>query len=82
MNDYGALGTTNFGSIISDNITTNIYTDLALNNDGLNNISKTSISKFGLRTEWDRSGVFGGNWIVGPAYSKIYGNFADQTIFK
>lgn len=52
--DYSKFGTTKLASdIAGTSVTLNTYTDFALNSDGLNNISKTSVSQFGNRESLD-----------------------------
>ena len=52
--DYGQFGTVAQATAITQaNISTTEYNDWALNSTGLTNISKTGISKFGLRTVFD-----------------------------
>lgn len=52
VGDYDQLGTTSFGTKSG---TSSGYNDITLNASGISNISKTGISKFGCRSEWDRS---------------------------
>lgn len=55
----------------------NAYNDLALNTDGLNNISKTGVSKFGLRSEHDIDNVAPGGPFTGTATDTITISSAD-----
>lgn len=57
--DFDQLGTTVFGSIaLADWVSTSeTYNDITLNGDGLSNISKTGISKFGFRLALDTDDV-------------------------
>lgn len=50
--DYDQLGTTSFGTKSG---TSSGYNGITLNASGISNISKTGISKFGCRSEWDRA---------------------------
>lgn len=65
--DYGTLGSTSFSSASWADFSTSSYTDFTLNSSGLNNISKTGISKFGTMTDWDFDGSFGGSWSSGDS---------------
>ena len=52
--DFDSLGSTDFGrSDKQDALSTETYEDITLNASGLANISKTGISKFGLKYGWD-----------------------------
>lgn len=51
--DYANLGATPFSSVSSASLGTDAYVSFALNASGLANISKTGISKFGIRINWD-----------------------------
>ena len=51
--DFSQLGTTSFGYLTLSTITTSQYNDVTLNASGVSNISKTGISKFGLRFGFD-----------------------------
>ena len=62
--DYGNLGSTTFGATGNiSGLTLDVYTDVSLNASGISAISKTGVSKFGLRLGWDYSGTFGGTWV-------------------
>ena len=63
--DYGTLGSTVFATMDYTSLTTS--TTFTLNADGIANISKTGISKFGLRSTWDTTGTFGGTWASGAS---------------
>lgn len=65
--DYAQLGSTSFGSVAYDDFSTVGYNTITLNADGINNISKTGVSKFGLVLDWDLNNSFTGTW--GP-YTK------------
>jgi len=51
--DYAQLGATPFSSITLAGYSTSAYNDFTLDAGGIANISKTSISKFGCRVNWD-----------------------------
>jgi hypothetical protein len=52
--DFTSFGTTGQASDVNvSSLTVNSYTDFALNSTGLGNISKTSITKFGIRNGMD-----------------------------
>ena len=52
--DYGDFGTTDLATrVLGSNITVDQYNDFALNASGLANITKTGVSKFGLRYSGD-----------------------------
>ena len=54
--DFATMGSTLQASTVTiASVGTNAYKDFALNATGLSNISKTGISKFGVREEADRS---------------------------
>jgi hypothetical protein len=67
-NDYGGFGTTKFATDITfASWSTAGYNDFALNASGISNISKTGVSKFGIRTAKDVSstapGTSEGNYV-------------------
>jgi hypothetical protein len=53
VGDYKQLGSTSFGNIAYASISITGYNDWSLNSSGISNISKTGISRFGLRSGWD-----------------------------
>ena len=55
VDDYDQLGTTSFAAIDITSLTANAYNDFSLDANGLANISKTAISKFGARVSGDTS---------------------------
>lgn len=68
--DYAVAnwGSTVFASIASGSITEEgAYNDFALNASGISNISKTGVSQFGTRINWDTDNSFGGTWSAGTA---------------
>lgn len=76
--DYDSLGSTSFGtSVIYNSRTTGAYNSITLNASGLSNISKTGVSKFGLKTGWDHNAT-APTW---SASSEHYETcfFAEQT---
>jgi hypothetical protein len=61
--DFPNIGSTEFSTTITyANWSTTAYNDFSLNSSGLANISKTGISKFGTRSDWDLNNSFGGSW--------------------
>jgi len=56
---------TSFGSIAYADYSTTGYNDISLNASGIANISKTGISKFGLKFSWDINNSFTGTWGAG-----------------
>jgi hypothetical protein len=65
--DFDAFSSTLLAPEIAGSaITINQYTHFALNSDGLNNISKTGISKFGLRLKSDNDNT-APTWVSGNA---------------
>lgn len=54
--DYSQLGTTSFGYLEYTGITLDAYNDITLNASGIANVSKTGISKFGVRFGFDGMG--------------------------
>ena len=71
--DYANLGTTSFASLDVASHTSNAYNDFTLNASGLANISKTGISKFGVRLGWDLNNSFTGVWAANDATFILYG---------
>jgi hypothetical protein len=61
--DYGQLGGTVFSSMAYGDFDLEAYNDFALDANGVANISKTGISKFGSKLNWDTDGSFGGSWV-------------------
>jgi hypothetical protein len=57
VGDYSTLGSTNFGSIAYSSLTATVYADHTLNSSGISQISKTAISKFGVRIGADFSNI-------------------------
>lgn len=61
--DYSQLGSTSFSNITFSNWSdADTYNDFTLNSSGISNISKTGISKFGMRLGWDINNSFTGTW--------------------
>src|SRR3990167_1396729 len=54
LGDYDSLGTTDFGSVAYASVSTTAYTPILLVQAGLDAISKTGITKFGLRFAADK----------------------------
>lgn len=76
--DYAELGTTSFASLAFGSVADAAYNDLTLNASGLAAISKTGITKYGTRTEWDRAGSFDGSW-SSDANTGVAARFADTA---
>ena len=76
--DYGELGSTSYSSIAYASLNNALYNDFTLDSNGRDNISKTSISKFGSVSTWDLNSSFGGTW-VSEAVSLFYSKSADNT---
>ena len=55
--DYNTLGSTSFGSITFWTVSDSTYRDITLNANGIANISKTGISKFGGKGSADLNGT-------------------------
>lgn len=51
--DYSQVGSTVFGSATWANVDQTAYFDITLDANGIANISKTGVSKFGTRQNWD-----------------------------
>jgi len=72
LGDYSRIGATSFGTLSSYPV--NIYVDVSLNSDGKNNISKTGVSKFGVRSKPDFEDFAPTGYYEGPNWYA-----ADQT---
>ena len=72
--DYDQLGTTSFGTVDIGSWSAVAYNDFTLNANGIANISKTSISKFGTRTSGDIA-----NSAPTNNGNRAQGYFADQA---
>lgn len=59
------IDNTSYANITVANWINGAYENFVLNTQGLLNISKNSISKFGMRSEWDITGSFTGVWSSG-----------------
>ena len=57
---------------------TGVYKSVTLNATGRGNISKTGWTNLGIRSEWDRSGTFGGTWVADSS-ATLHMRFADYT---
>ena len=75
--DFTSLGSISFGSLAWASYSTTAYNDISLNASGLANISKTGLSKFGTRLDWDLTGI-APTW-VNSASSFFNVNYADQA---
>lgn len=77
--DYGTLGTTKYASKAYADITTaGAYNDYTLDANGIANVSKTGISKFGERLGWDTDNSFTGTW-ASAANTRVNTVFADTA---
>lgn len=77
--DYPNFGTVDMGNKTYASIVSGSgYQAFTLNQNGKDNISKTGVSKYGLRDEWDRANSFTGTFSV-SAYVGFGCDFADQT---
>jgi len=63
--DYANFGTTVFASKTYADYSTIGYNDFTLDASGIANLSKSEISKYGLRLNWDTDNSFGGTWSSG-----------------
>ena len=76
--DYDSLGTTDYGSVAFASISTTAYTPIVLTSDGRGAISKTGVTKFGLRYAVDKdagSPARNGNSLT----TTVAMDFADQA---
>lgn len=75
---FAKFGTTVYASVGQASFSTSGYNDMALDSNGIANIDKAGISKFGTRYDWDVTASFGGTW---GSNDNVYLNayFADQT---
>jgi hypothetical protein len=69
---------TSFGSSSFSNFSTGDYRSVTLNESGIAAINKTSVTKFGTLSSWDRTGTFGGTWTY-PGTSIVQCRYADYT---
>lgn len=80
--DYSQLGSTDFGrSVILDNIVSDgsTYNDITINSTGRATISKTGITKFGLRFGWDFDNTTTGlTWSSGDR-TRVGWYYADEA---
>lgn len=81
--DYGNLGTTDFGrsatqtNLVADGAT---YNDISANASGIAAVSKTSITKFGIKYGWDFDNTTTGlTAILNDNVQRVFGEFSDQT---
>lgn len=63
--DYGQFASTSFANVAYASFDTSdtVYTDFTLNASGISNVSKTGISAFGVRFNWDLNNNFTGSWV-------------------
>lgn len=74
--DYGNLGTTSFGYLADASISASQYNDFTLNASGLSAISKTSLSKFGMKIDIDFTGT--GDGATGNGYDRYYNFYSSR----
>lgn len=60
--DYEDLGGISFGSVTFSNFNSSGFFDIELNDSGIQHISNTSVTKFGLVLGWDLDASFSGSW--------------------
>lgn len=60
--DYGTFGSTPYSSKAYADYSASGYNEFLLDSTGLATISKTGISKFGGKINWDTDASFGGSW--------------------
>lgn len=76
--DFSQLASTSFGSMAYASWSTVAYNDITLNANGISNVSKTGLSKFGARLGWDINNNFTGAW-VSSAETRFNSYLADQA---
>jgi hypothetical protein len=78
--DYDSLGTTDYGNIEADALTTDstTYNDITLNSDGRAAIDRSGITKFGWRHDGDRSNTEPGS-LSGFVSATILLRSADES---
>ncbi len=79
IGDYGNLGAISFANVLQSAMSLNVYNVWTLNASGKSNISKTNISKFGIRFNWDLTGSFTGTWSMATYVSDVVVSSADAT---
>lgn len=78
--DYGNFSDTSFGaSVVQNSLTDSSYENVTLNSSGISAISKTGITKFGLRYGWDLSNTLTGYTWASGGFQAVVLNTADQT---
>lgn len=77
--DYSNLGSTSFATVPSASWpAANSYYDFTLDGNGIANVNKTGITKFGIRLGWDFNNNFTGVWANG-VQSRFDLFYADQA---
>lgn len=77
--DYGTLGSTLFATnLVYSTFSTSAYNDQALNANGISNISKTGVSKFGIKAICDHNASDPG-FTSAAQEGNLSGKFADQA---
>jgi len=76
--DFSNIGTTVFATMAYTSYSTSAYNDFTLDSNGIANISKTSVSKFGSRVTWDTANSFTGAW-ASNGISTFQSYYAEET---
>lgn len=76
--DFSQLGTTVFADVAYASYNTAGYNDFNMDANGIANISKTTVTKYGTRLGWDTDNSFGGVWANGGD-TYFNGYYADQA---
>jgi len=81
ISDFQTMGTTNFGTagIAYDDVSTTVYNTITLNTAGLAAISKTGVTKLGLRLAYDGLVAATPGW-ENSKYCRYYIYYADDAI--
>lgn len=81
--DYSRLGSTSFASIGYASISVGAYNDFTLSASGRANVSKTGVSRFGLRLGWDITNSFTGVWASNAATYNLFrsADYGSDTTF-
>lgn len=81
--DIDTLGNTDLSARLTyGNMNLNAYNDLILNATGIVAISKTGITKFGIRSNWDIDDIFLDYYGDGGSYNKFFTFSSAETINK
>ncbi len=63
--DYSQVQNTSFGNVSYSSFERSGNNPINLNSTGINNIDKSGVTKFSLRTSWDLNNSFTGTWHAG-----------------